>query len=97
MLTAVGADGVPPEVRKFIDRREGCDHMRGEVPDAADKRRVRELEREVRHLCKGTDAQLAQLKRKYHSHPLVMQRLNEFEPNIEPSAAATGRGAKPRP
>jgi len=74
---------VPPDVQKFVDRREGCDHMRGEIPDPGEKRRMKEVNREIAKLCKGTDKQLAQLKKKYASNAAVMQRLNEFEDGIE--------------
>jgi hypothetical protein len=70
----------------FIDRREGCDHMRGEMPDPGEKRHTKEVSREIEKLCKGTDKRLAQLKKKYASDVLVIRRLNEFEGIIEASA-----------
>jgi hypothetical protein len=98
---AVHADGaLPQDVQTFVDRREGCDHMRGELPDPSEKRRMKEVNREIEKLCRGTDRQLAQLKKKYAPNVAVMQRLNEFEPSIEPkSPQATvpknGRAARP--
>jgi len=74
---------LPSDVRNFIEKREGCDHMRGELPDPADKQRTRELQREVQKLCKGTDQKLAQLKKKYEKNSSVMQHLDGFEPAIE--------------
>lgn len=44
---------------------------------------MREVNREIRRLCKGTDKELAKLKRKYAAEPQVMERLNEFEHRIE--------------
>lgn len=83
-LSPVRADEpFPRDVQNFIDRREGCDHMRGEIPDPGDKRRMREVNREIQKLCKGTDKDLVQLKKKYAKSPAVMQRLGEFESAIE--------------
>jgi hypothetical protein len=73
------------DLQRFIDKREGCDHMRGEIPEPGEKQRMREVNREIRKLCKGTDKDLAQLTRKYSANGSVMQRLNEFEPDIEPA------------
>jgi hypothetical protein len=84
-LHASASEALPAEVRNFIDDREGCDHMRGEVPDPPDKQRMKELKREMDKLCKGTDRKLAQLKRRYVANRGVMQRLNELEPQIEAS------------
>jgi hypothetical protein len=74
---------LPNDVRNFIERREGCDHMRGELPDPVDKHRTRQLQRETRKLCMGTDQKLAQLKKKYAKNSSVMQHLDAFEPAIE--------------
>lgn len=57
--------------------------MRGEIPGPADKRRMKEVNREIEKLCKGTDKALAQLKKKYASNVPVMWRLNEIEDGIE--------------
>ena len=84
VLAPVRADeSIPRDVQNFIDRREGCDHMRGEIPDPGDKPRMREMNREIQKLCKGTDKDLARLKKKYAKSPAMMQRLDEFEPTIE--------------
>jgi hypothetical protein len=66
--------------------------MRGEIPDPGEKQRMREVNREIQKLCKGTDKALAQLKRKYAKNPSVMRRLGEFEPGIEEAApSSSGR------
>jgi hypothetical protein len=44
---------------------------------------MREVNRELRRLCAGTDKQLARLKKKYADEPQIMPTLNEFEPEIE--------------
>ena len=79
---------LPTEVAKYVEQREGCDHFRGEVPDPPDAQRMREIEREIRKLCTGTDKKLSQLKRKYAKDHAIMTRLGEFEENIEISASA---------
>jgi hypothetical protein len=86
-LTVLAENQLPRDVQKFVDRREGCDHMRGEMPDPGEKQRMKEVNREVEKLCKGTDRQLSQLKKKYASNAAVMQRLNEFEDGIEAAEA----------
>jgi hypothetical protein len=98
-LPALAGAPLPRDVQKFVDRREGCDHMRGELPDPAEKRRMKEVNREIENLCRGTDIQLAQLKKKYASNAAVMQRLNEFEDGIEAESLASpiGRNEVGRP
>ena len=82
--SAIGAESkLPFDVAKYVEQREGCDHFRGEIPDPPDKQRMREIEREIRKLCTGTDKKLVQLKRKYAKNQSVMKRLNEFEEKIE--------------
>jgi hypothetical protein len=87
-MPAFAANPLPQDVQKFVDRREGCDHMRGELPEPDEKRRMKEANREIEKLCKGTDRQLAQLKKKYASNASVMQRLNEFEEGVEAESSA---------
>lgn len=82
--SAVAADTrLPSDVARFVAQREGCDHFRGEIPDPPDKQRMREIEREIRKLCTGTDKKLDKLKRKYAGNQAVLKRLNEFEESIE--------------
>lgn len=78
---------LPVDVAKYVKQREGCDHFRGEFPDPPDPQRIKEIEREIRKLCTGTDRKLDQLKRKYARNHAVLKRLNEFEENIEPPPA----------
>lgn len=62
-LPVLAGSALPRDVQKFIDRREGCDHMRGEIPDPGDKQGMKDLNREIEKLCKGTDKQLVELKK----------------------------------
>ena len=83
------AESLPRDVQRFVDRREGCDHMRGEFPDRGEKQRVNEVTREISKLCSGTGKELAQLKRKYADNSTIMQILNQFETGIEVAQAPT--------
>lgn len=76
-------EGLPADVTKYVEQREGCDHFRGEVPDPPDAQRMKEIEQETRKLCTGTDKKLGKLKRKYAKNQAVLKRLNEFEETIE--------------
>jgi hypothetical protein len=51
-LSSLATETLPPGVRNYVDKREGCDHMRGKIPDPSDKQRMREATREIRKLCK---------------------------------------------
>jgi hypothetical protein len=83
-IPPTSAAGIAPrDVQHFVDKREGCDHMRGEIPDPSDKQSMKALNREIRKLCTGTDKELQKLKRKYAANPAIMQILNEYEPDIE--------------
>lgn len=84
---ASAAEKLPADARAFIEKRQGCDHMRGEVPDPTDAQRMREVSREIGKLCKGTDRRLAELKRKYAADRAIMRQLNQFETHIETSGA----------
>jgi hypothetical protein len=44
---------------------------------------MKEINREIRKLCTGTDKELKKLRRKYATNAAVMQVLNEYEPDIE--------------
>jgi hypothetical protein len=83
VLPVAAQAGLPKDVEKFIAKREACDHFRGEIPTPGEKRRVKEVNREIRRLCDGTDRTLAQLKRKHAMDAAVMQRLSEFDSQIE--------------
>lgn len=81
----MAATPLPEDVIKFVERREGCDHFRGEIPESNDPARMDEVNRELKKLCKGTDKQLVQLKRRYAANAGLTVLLGGFEPNIEPS------------
>ena len=72
-----------PELASFLERRADCDHWRGEVPDPPDPDRMREVEQQTAQTCRGTDAQLAALKKRYRDDPAVTRQLAGFELQIE--------------
>lgn len=78
---------LPADVTKYVEQREGCDHFRGEVPDPPDARKMKNIERQIRKLCTGTDEKLDKLKRKYAKNQAILKRLDDFEPNIEAPTA----------
>ena len=82
-LVAACAGSPTPDLATFLERRAACDHFRGEVPDPPDAERMREIEQRMAATCTGTDAQLAQLKKRYRDDPVVTRQLAAFEPQIE--------------
>ncbi len=72
---------LPEDVRAFMERRDGCDHFRGEDSPYAERRA--QIDEELNRLCTGTDAELARLKRLYAENETVQRLLAEYEVNIE--------------
>lgn len=69
----------PQDVSSFIEKRELCDHFRGEIsgePDVDNERNLNEL---LDQYCKGTDQVLKTLKLKYVDNKSVLEKLNTFE------------------
>ena len=77
----VFAVGLPIDVERFIEQRDGCDHFRGEYPYDDERRKF--MQRNLQELCTGTDKTLAQLRKKYKTRPDVIDKLNDYEPQIE--------------
>lgn len=86
IASAAGAEDsaspFPADVTKFIERRDLCDHFRGEEPYDEERRAF--LEKNILELCTGTDQQLASLKNKYSSDPAIISKLSQYETDIEP-------------
>ena len=78
---ATGVPDYPSDVEEFIDRREICDHFRGEEPYDAD--RAKFLADQIKETCSGTDKELRNLKQRYADDDTIMQILNRFEEEIE--------------
>lgn len=71
------------DLEAFLNNREICDHLRGEIPDPSDQERLKEVIDDINKYCAGTDQQLEALKIRYAQDPEVMTILNTFEPRIE--------------
>lgn len=68
---------LPPAVQRFVERRQGCDHWRGEYSE--DPPRRRQIERGVSVACTGTDRELKRLRRVYRRDASVLAALKDFE------------------
>jgi len=75
------ASGLPTDVLKFKERRDLCDHCRGEEP--YDKERRKFLEENLKKYCTGTDRELPSLKTKYKNNEAVLKALADYEVKIE--------------
>ena len=85
-LALLAGCATPPpavDLKTYLERREMCDHMRGEFPDPPDPERMRDILEQVDHFCPGSDAQLAALKLRYRDDAVVMKQLEALEPQIE--------------
>ena len=78
---AIGQARLPEDVARFIERRDACDHFRGE--EAYDAKRREFLEQQTSKLCVGSDQQLAGLKKKYAGNKAIITKLNDYEAEIE--------------
>jgi len=83
VLAGCAAAPATVDLKALLERREMCDHFRGEIPDPPDEVRMREVIAQIDAFCPGSDAQLAQMKRRYRDDPGVTKRLAQFEERIE--------------
>jgi hypothetical protein len=86
-LTTAIADEMqqlPPDVSAFMEKRNLCDHFRGEDPYDEERRAF--LEENITKFCTGTDVELAELKKKYLNNNSIMCVLNQYEEKIEASS-----------
>ena len=72
---------LPEDVSNFVERRDGCDHFRGESPYDEERRKF--LNQMVTELCVGTDEQLNALKIKYEKNSEVINSLAKYDVDIE--------------
>jgi hypothetical protein len=89
LLFTVGAFAqlkIPNDIHAFVDRRDGCDHFRGEPWDLGDDPVVKErrefIFRQINTLCRGTDKQLTGLRKKYAKNNDAVQKLVEYEDGL---------------
>lgn len=72
----------PNDVREFMEKRDLCDHFRGEP--AYDEERRKFLLKNMIELCTGTDKQLMELKTKYKADKAIIKSLSIYEADVEP-------------
>ena len=80
-LLAQAGDVLPADVAQFVQRRDLCDHFRGEEPFDAERRAF--LAMRMQEFCTGTDRQLKTLRVKYKDKQHVMSKLNTYETTVE--------------
>lgn len=76
------APPLPAEVAQYIERRDRCEHWRGE--EIYDKERELEVLAGLCRDCVGSDKQLAALRDKHRKNVHVTERLLRYEHKIEP-------------
>ena len=75
---AATSPALPPDVAKWVERYDECEHWLGEEPyDAA---RRREIDRAIRSVCRGLDEQRAVLIAKYPMSTAVDRVTFERQP-----------------
>lgn len=79
----------PQDIDSFIEKRDTCDHLRGEISGEPDIDNTRNLRQELDRYCKGTDKDLVQLKNKYKNNKDVTNKLNSYESSIESHTDST--------
>jgi hypothetical protein len=84
--SAMASEKLPADVVQYVERRESCDHWRGE--DGYDQARQAEIKQALCQSCPGSDAGFVRLTKKYKTNKRVLARLADFEPKIEPETAA---------
>lgn len=75
------AQELPADVIKFKQRRDICDHWRGEEP--YDEERAKAIEEAWDSSCPGSDKTLALLRAKYKNNQAVLKALADYEEKIE--------------
>ncbi|MDH4556947.1 hypothetical protein E8F11_17545 [Pseudomonas sp. BN417] len=84
---SLAAEGYPSDVAQYIERRELCEHFRGEPwPEGGsveEKERRAFITSQFERYCKDSDQAIEKLKKKYTNNQAVMNRLEKYEKNIE--------------
>ncbi|MET3925893.1 hypothetical protein [Devosia sp. 2618] len=78
---AEGTAALPGEVRAFIEKRDICDHFRGE--EAYDAERAKQIDEALALNCTGTDAELARLRSEFAGDAAIIGALADYETRIE--------------
>lgn len=81
--TTPGPADCRPALNDFLERREICDHLRGEIPDPDDPNGLQAAIAAINQQCQGTDEALRRMKARCASDPDAMAQLNALAPRIE--------------
>lgn len=73
------AHPVKPEVARFVDNAEACDHLAGEWDPDMTKKEKRVIERGIDKYCGTAQKQRAGLLKKYKTDAAVMTVLNKYD------------------
>ena len=90
-------DSAAAAVRAYVERRQACDHFRGEPVEGEGEEALARLEfvqRQIFEHCSGTDAELARLRATYAKDPLLSKALADFEYPIETAGEVAGPPAE---
>lgn len=74
----IASPTLPCDVLRFIEKRDICDHLRGELPENPETSTT-----DVDKYCKGTDKKLAELLKKYSNRPDIQETLSSYDSKIE--------------
>jgi hypothetical protein len=75
------APAIPSDVSAFVEKRDNCDHFRGE--EAYDAERGAFLKKALEESCAGTDAELKSLRNHYKTNITAIKALKKYEDTIE--------------
>lgn len=75
------APALPADVAAFKEKRDSCDHFRGEEPYDAERGAF--LAKQLEATCKGTDKALADLRARYAGDAAAKAALADYETQVE--------------
>lgn len=79
----------PQEISKFIEKRDQCDYLRGEISGGLEVDSDQDINTRLDKFCKGTEDELAQLKNKYKNNREITDKLNCYDTFIESHTHST--------
>lgn len=83
LIAGCSANSLPSDILKFTERRESCDHLRGEMSGEPDQEGAKELEANLKKYCEGTDHELSRLRVKHIKNQAVIDSLSKYPTRIE--------------
>lgn len=91
VMLSARAEVLPSDVVRFIEKRDLCDHFRGEYPEPdawgeAYQERLDEVNIALKENCAGTDKELIQLRVKYQQRSNIIDKLKDYDDCLEPTS-----------